>query len=215
MFSGMDPLNLILLAVAGFVLWRLWSMLGTRTGFEKPPIVLQPTTEKRPAPEAPVEGEILAPEAQDPVWKGYAVEGSDIAKGLEEIAARTQGFKASTFVRGAVMAYEMVLEAYAKGDKPALKLLLAKEIYDSFASAVDARNAQGHSTTFQFVGVKSSDIKRASLSGNKAQVEVAFVSEMIEGENNTIRTVTDRWTFERDVNSRDPNWKLLATEDDA
>jgi predicted lipid-binding transport protein (Tim44 family) len=226
MFSGMDPINLVLLAVAGFVLWRLWSVLGTRTGFEKPPIVLQPAPDKRASTETPKEGEVLEPETRDPVWKGHAAEGSEAALGLEAIAGRTPGFTATSFVRGANMAYEMVLEAYAKGDKPALKPLLAKEIYESFAAAIDARTAQGHATTFQFVGVKSSDIKRASLSNNKAQVEVAIVSEMIsattdkqgavvEGEIGAIRTVTDRWTFERDVTSRDPNWKLLATEDDA
>jgi predicted lipid-binding transport protein (Tim44 family) len=223
----MDSLNLILLAIAAVVVWRLWSVLGTRTGFEKPPIVLQPAPEKpKTGVDEPRQGEILDPENKPPVWQGHAVEGSELAKGLEEIAARSAGFTVSSFIRGANAAYEMVLEAFAKGDKPALRPLLSKELLDSFAGAIDARNAKGQSMLFQFVGVKSAELKRAALLGSKAQVEVAFVSEMIsattdkagepvDGDSKAIRTVTDLWTFERDVGSRDPNWKLIATDDDA
>lgn len=222
----MDPLNLILLAVAAIVVWRLWAVLGTRTGFEKPPIVLKPVPEKqKPVDDAPVqEGEVLPPETRDPVWKGHASEGSEIAKALEAIASRASGFTAASFIGGANMAYEMILEAYAKGDKQQLKPLLSKELMDNFAAAIDARMAKGHESSFQFVGVKATDIQRASLQGNKAQVEVAFESEMIsstrdksgtvvEGDATAIRTVSDIWTFERDVSSRDPNWKLVATDD--
>jgi predicted lipid-binding transport protein (Tim44 family) len=148
-----------------------------------------------------------------------------VAKGLDAIAMRSADFTASSFVGGAGIAYEMVLEAFAKGDKQALKPLLSKELFDSFASAIDTRAAAGQSMTFQFVGVKSTDIKQAALNGNKAQVEVAFAAEMIsatldkagavvDGDAKAIRTVTDLWTFERDVTSRDPNWKLVATDDD-
>jgi predicted lipid-binding transport protein (Tim44 family) len=228
MSSVMDPLNLILLAVAAVVAWRLWGMLGTRTGFEKPPLVLRPQQENRPQPSSPtpVEGEVLEPENRPPVWQGHAVADSAEAKGLEAIAERSPGFTASSFIWGAKSAYEMILEAYAKGDKAALKPLLAKDIMDSFGSAIDARKAEGQSMTFQFVGVKAADIKRAELIGNKAQIDVAFTAEMIsatldkagsvvDGDGKAIRTVTDFWTFERDVTAKDPNWKLVATEDDA
>ena len=226
MNSAFDSLNLILLVIAAVVAWRLWSVLGTRTGTEKPPIVLTPTT---PPPRAdnsnaPVEGEILPPEPQKPVWTGYAPEGSALALGLEAIAAKSQGFSVKSFLAGASAAYEMVLEAFAKGDKQALKTLLSKELLDSFNAEIDKRNAQGHSMKFQFVGVKSAELKRAAMNGNKAQIEVAFASDMIsatmdksaavvEGDDQAIRTVSDLWTFERDVTSRDPNWKLIATDD--
>jgi predicted lipid-binding transport protein (Tim44 family) len=228
MSSGMDPFNLILLAVAAIVVWRLWSVLGTRTGLEKPPVVLQPAPEKTKPPLADEvkEGEVLEPENREPVWKGYATDGSDAAKALDAIAQRTPGFTATSFIRGANVAYEMVLEAYAKGDKAALKPLLSKELLESFASAIDGRMAKKHTTHFQFVGIKSATIKRATLNGNKAQIEIDYSSEMIsathdasgkaiEGDDTSIRTVTDLWTFERDVASRDPNWKLVATEDNA
>jgi predicted lipid-binding transport protein (Tim44 family) len=226
MNSAFDPLNMILLVIAAVVAWRLWSVLGTRTGLEKPPLVLTPKTQQPKAENAntPLDGEVLTPEYQKPVWTGYAEEGSALAKGLEAISAKSQGFTAQSFVRGASSAYEMVLEAFARGDKQALKPLLSKELFDSFSSEIDKRNAQGHSMKFQFVGVKSADMKRATLNGNKAQVEVAFASEMIsatmdksaavvDGDDLAIRTVTDLWTFERDVTARDPNWKLIATDD--
>jgi predicted lipid-binding transport protein (Tim44 family) len=226
MNSAFDPMNMILLVIAAVVAWRLWSVLGTRTGLEKPPIVLTPKTQQPKAENAntPLDGEVLAPENQKPVWTGYAEEGSALAKGLEAISVKSQGFTAQSFVRGASSAYEMVLEAFARGDKQALKPLLSKELFDNFSSEIDKRNAQGHSMKFQFVGVKSADMKRAMLNGNKAQVEVAFASEMIsatmdksaavvDGDDLAIRTVTDLWTFERDVTARDPNWKLIATDD--
>jgi predicted lipid-binding transport protein (Tim44 family) len=222
----MESLNLILLVIAAVVAWYLWSLLGTRTGFEKPPIVLQPTPEKTKPQDLDVrEGEVLEPEARPPVWQGYAKEGSDVAQGLETIAKRSPQFTVTSFVQGAKTAYELVLEAYAKGDKPALKPLLSKELLDSFAAAIDTRSANGETMTFRFVGVKQADIRRALLQGNKALIDVAFVAEMIsatvgktgetlDGDAKAIRTVTDLWTFERDVTARDPNWKLIATDDD-
>jgi predicted lipid-binding transport protein (Tim44 family) len=227
MVAGMDPINLVLLAIAAVVVWRLWSVLGTRTGFEKPPIVLQPAPEKaneNQRPQAPLDGEILAPENKPPVWQGHAAEGSAVAQGLESIEARSPGFSVSSFLRGASAAYEMVLEAFASGNKKALKPLLASDIFASFSGAIDERVAQGRSMKFQFVAVKSTELKRAHLSGNLAQIEMAIVAEMIsatldkdgtvlEGDDKAIRTITDTWTFERDVTSRDPNWKLVATED--
>jgi predicted lipid-binding transport protein (Tim44 family) len=228
MSSVMDPLNLVLLAIAAIVAWRLWGMLGTRTGLEKPPFVLRPTPESQPASDKakPIEGDILEPENRAPVWQGHAKSGSEQAAGLEAIAEHSPGFTATSFVWGAKSAYEMVLEAYAKGDKPTLKPLLSKEIMESFAAAMDARKADGQSMTFQFVGVKSADIKRAELTGNRAQIDVAFAAEMIsatldkngeviDGDAKAIRTVTDLWTFERDVTAKDPNWKVVATEDNA
>lgn len=226
MSSAMDPINLVLLAVAAIVMWRLWSVLGTRTGTEKPPIVLQPEKEKPRSNEtiAPENPEVLDPVDKPPVWKGHAAEGSSLASALEAIAARIPGFTVPSFLRGATIAYEMVLEAYANDNRPALKNLLSREMLDSFTSALDARKAKGHAMRFQFVGVKNAVVHNASLTGNKAVLEVDLTAEMIsatldrdnktvDGDEKSIRTVTDRWSFERDVTARDPNWKLVATDD--
>jgi predicted lipid-binding transport protein (Tim44 family) len=193
---------------------------------EKPPIVLRPVPDqsKPSVPDLKQDNAPAETKPEFPVWQGHAEAGSTLAQGLEAIAAKTTGFTVPSFISGASVAYEMVLEAYAAGNKPALKNLLSKELFDSFASAIDARNAKGHSMKFQFVGVKAAKITQAALNGNKAQVEVDFNSEMIsatldksagvvDGDDKSIRTVTDLWTFERDVTSRDPNWKLIATDD--
>lgn len=225
----MDPLNLVLLAIAAVVAWRLWSVLGTRTGLEKPPVILTPVPSQQPRmgpQDKPLEGDVLEPENAKPVWQGVAPEGSELAKGLESISAKARDFNVNSFIRGAGVAYEMVLEAFAKADKAALKPLLSKELYESFAREIDARAAKGHSQKFQFVGVKSATLKQASLQGNRAQLDVDFAADMIsatvdasgnvvDGDTQAIRTVTDLWTFERDVTARDPNWKLIATDEDA
>jgi predicted lipid-binding transport protein (Tim44 family) len=227
MNSVFDSMNLILLVIAAVVAWRLWSVLGTRTGLEKPPIVLRPNTPPAKADNTntPLEGEVLPPEPAKPVWAGFAEEGSALAQGLEVIGAKSPDFTVRSFIQGATAAYEMILEAYAAGNKTALKPLLSKELCDSFSAEIDKRNGLGHSMKFQFVGVKKAEVKRALMNGSKAQIEIDFASEMIsattdksaaviDGDDRAIRTVTDRWTFERDVSSRDPNWKLIATDDD-
>jgi hypothetical protein len=111
----------------------------------------------------------------------------------------------------------------AKGDKPALKNLLSKDVFDGFAGAIDSRLALGQRVESRFVGIDKAKIQQASLNGRKATITMEFVSELIsatydkageviDGDPKEIRQVTDVWTFERDVGSRDPNWKLVATE---
>ena len=235
---NLDPLNILLLAVALVVFWRLKSVLGTRTGTEKPS--LDPFETKRgevqkgreasdstlrfPQTGPATEQANADREPPVPAWTGYAEPGSDLAASLEQIAEADPGFAPRSFVEGAKMAYEMIVEAFAKGDKTALKNLLSKEVFDGFARAIDERQAQGHRIESRFVGVDKATIQSASLQGGKrATITMAFVSELItatydkagdviDGDPKEIREVTDVWTFERDVSSRNPNWKLVATE---
>lgn len=232
-----DPLNILLLAVALVVFWRLRSVLGTRTGTEKPPF--DPFRSKRsdagtaqdaggaparlPSNAPPATGEASDREPPPPIWKGYAAEGSPIASALEAIAESDPSFTPKSFVEGAKLAYEMIIDGFAKGDKPALKNLLSKEVFDGFASVIDSRASQGQRVESRFVGIDKAVIRQASLDGRKASLTMEFVSELIsatydksgqviEGDPRDIREVTDVWTFERDVSSRNPNWKLVATE---
>jgi len=228
MSSLFDPLNLILLAVALVVLWRLRSVLGTRTGHERPPMPAPAANPRRDQEPAVNDGPPLGVDDREPpkpVWHGVAAEGSDVAKALESIAARSPGFDANQFLDGAKLAYEMILQAYAAGDKAALRPLLGNDVLQSFGGAIDRRKTDGAHFVFQFVGVKSASLSRAALDGRNAQLTVCFHSEMIqalvakdgtvlEGNDKGIRVVEDIWTFERDVTSRDPNWKLVATDDD-
>jgi predicted lipid-binding transport protein (Tim44 family) len=232
-----DPLNMILLAVALIVIWRLRSVLGQRTGAERPPIDPYASTRKT-APEAangnvlnfPGEAKQIAPSKNDepatPEWTGFASEGSSVAKGLEAIAAADPGFSTRSFVEGAKIAYELIVEAFAKGDKTALKPLLSKEVYDGFAEVIDERARKGEKIDAQFVGFEKAEIAGASLMAKRAGMTMRFVSQMIsttldkdnrivDGDPKEIRQITDVWAFERDVSSRDPNWKLVATEQPA
>lgn len=224
----LDPLNIILLAVAAIVLWKLKSVLGERTGLEKRPQDPAPMRVERdnvvrlPGQNVP---DVQPGLESEPVWKGYAEKNSAVAIGLEAIVVESRGFDVPSFMGGAKAAYEMILEAFAKGDKSALKPLLSKDVLESFAAAVDQRVKDGQSMAMQFVGVKSAKIESAKLDGKRAQIAVRFVGEMIssvtdrdgnviEGDNKHVRDVHDLWTFERDISTRDPNWKLIDTSDD-
>jgi predicted lipid-binding transport protein (Tim44 family) len=232
-----DPLNLLLLAVALVVFWRLRSVLGTRTGNERPPIdpfgtkpadvrkpgEAQGTVVRFPQNEEAEPRRGLEPEPAEPVWKGYAEEGSDLARTFERMAESDPSFTPRSFVDGAKMAYEMIIEGFAQGDRKTLKNLLSKEVFDGFSAALDSREAAGQRVESRFVGIDKATIAAASLIGNKASITMEFVSELIsatyaksgelvDGDPKEIREVTDVWTFERDVTSRDPNWKLSATQ---
>lgn len=236
----LDPLNLLLLAAAIFAFWRLYSVLGTRTGNERTPF--DPRIEKPDAretlPPAPVTDlkpasssenlpkPVRMPEETPPVWAGFAPEDSPVAASLERIAAADRGFAPKRFLEGAKIAYEMVVEAFAKGDKSALKPLLGREVFDGFSRAIDSRNASGQKLVSRFVGIDKAEIIAAELVGSRAALTLRLVSEMIssttdrdgkivDGDPNEVRQVTDVWTFERDVTSQDPNWKLVATEEPA
>jgi predicted lipid-binding transport protein (Tim44 family) len=214
-----DPVNIILIAAALIIFWKLKSVLGQRTGFERPP--MQAPAKPQPNLRVIENPEYIPP---DPVWQGHAVENSELAKGLEAISKTQKDFSVTEFMVGAQAAHEMILEAYAKGDKAALKPLLSKSVYESFGQYIDDAKKSGQNKVFQFVGLKSAKIQTATLDGNRAAVAVLFISETIsalldkngktvEGDSQSVTETTDFWTFERDLTSTNPNWKLVAADD--
>jgi len=238
-----DPLNLVLAAIALMVVWRLRSVLGQRTGTERPPIdpyapprrtngsapvetgsgkVLEfPTGKEEPAKKPEVDAEPKAP-----VWTGYAAAASPLAAGFEKLLKADPAFQPKEFLEGAKLAYEMIVEAFAKGDKPALKNLLSKEVFDGFAKAIDGRGQASEKLDFQFVGFEKVDYTSVALAGKRASIVVKFASQMIsatfdkagaliDGNPREVRDITDIWTFERDVAQKDPNWRVVATETQA
>ena len=232
-----DPLNILLLGVALVVLWRLRSVHGTRTGNEKPPVDPFQVSKQGSAPTPDKTGTIIRfPQPQTaeparesdeepppPVWAGFAAAGSELAQTLEKLAASEPMFSPNAFVEGAKAAYEIIIEAFAKADKPALKDLLSKEVFDGFSTAIDNRVAAGNRIEQRFVGIERAVMQGGSLVGSKASITMQFVSEFIsatysrageivDGDPKQIREVTDVWTFEKDVTSRNPNWKLVATQ---
>jgi predicted lipid-binding transport protein (Tim44 family) len=223
-----DPLNLLILAIAVVILFKLRSVLGRRTGHERPPVDFglpkraENGSGREMAPPIGREPAASLPEAAEPVWTGYADRGTPLAENLERIATADPRFTPRSFLEGAKLAYEMIVSAFAQGDKPSLKNLLSKDVYEGFAGAIDSREKSGERMQSRFVGIDKADIVSAELIGRRALITVKFISqlisatlnragEVIDGDPKQIREVTDVWTFERDVSSRDPNWRLVAT----
>jgi predicted lipid-binding transport protein (Tim44 family) len=236
MNQAFDPLNLLILAVAVIIFFRLRSVLGARTGHERryDPLAkgagkdVQTSDNVVPGPgrEREEEPKLGLPEeeAAKPVWQDYAAPGSAAAKGLEAIAGADPGFSPKGFLEGARIAYEMIVTAFAQGDRKTLKPLLSREVYSGFSQALDERQARGETLESRFVGIDKSEIVNAALVGRRAQVTVRFLSEMItvlrgrdgaiiEGDEKRVSEISDVWTFEREAGSSDPNWKLVATEE--
>ena len=235
MNQAFDPLNLLILAIAVVVILRLRSVLGKRTGNERPPVDPYAAQRRAEKPQAP--GNVInlpqrdnAPEnpvlqqPAEPVWTGYAEAGTTVAKGLERIAAADGQFSTKTFVEGAKVAYEMVVTAFAQGDRQTLKNLLSRDVYEGFARAIDDREKAGQILESRFVGIDKTDMTAADLKGKRASITLRFIAEfisatldrageVIEGDPKQVRQITDVWTFERDTASRDPNWKLVATDE--
>jgi predicted lipid-binding transport protein (Tim44 family) len=229
--------TIIFLALAVFIFLRLRSVLGRRTGRERPPpydaysardAVRSPAAEKvvtlptRPAEAAPrPAGAAQQPSADR--WKGIAETGSAVASGLDAILAADTSFDAQHFITGARAAYEMIVSAFASGDRRQLRELLSREVYDGFDAHISQREGRGETLETKFVSIDSSTITAAELRARAAQITVRFVSKLIsvtrdrngaviDGNAERIADVTDIWTFARDVTSRDPNWKVAATE---
>jgi predicted lipid-binding transport protein (Tim44 family) len=231
-----DIYTIIFLALAVFIFLRLRSVLGQRTGRERPPYDPYSARDAvRPAPSndkvVTLPGRSSETVAKPPVpeaapaerWKGVAEPGSAVAAGLDAVAAADSSFDAKHFLAGARAAYEMVVTAFAQGDQRTLKNMLSREVFDGFDAAIRERETRGETVETRFVSIDKAEIVAAELRGRTAQVTVRFVSQLIsvtrdregnviEGAPDKVTEVTDVWTFARDVSSRDPNWKLVATE---
>ena len=228
-----DIYTIIFLALAVFIFLRLRSVLGQRTGRERPPNPYSVRDAMRGATNdnvvtLPGRGGETAQkpvETSDPAepWKGIAETGSALAAGLDSIAREDKTFDVKHFIAGARAAYEMIVLAFAEGDRRSLKNLLSREVYEGFEGAIRERENKGETVETRFVAIDKSDIAGVELRGRTAQITVRFVSQLIsvtrdkagnviEGNPDKVTDVTDVWTFARDLSSRDPNWKLLATE---
>jgi predicted lipid-binding transport protein (Tim44 family) len=238
MSNVFDIYTIIFLALAVFIFLRLRSVLGQRTGRERPPY--DPYSVRRSAGDKVVAmpgraGDAPAPtETVRPVeatesgasadhWKGIAQPGSALASGLDAIVADDRSFDPKHFIAGARAAYEMIVIAYAEGDRRTLKNLLSREVFDGFDAVIKEREARGETAESRFVSIDATDITGAELRGRTAQITVRFVSHLVsvtrdrsgnvvDGNPDKVTDVTDIWTFARDLSSRDPNWKLVATE---
>jgi predicted lipid-binding transport protein (Tim44 family) len=228
-----DIYTIIFLALAVFIFLRLRSVLGQRTGSERSPYDVAPTKDAGPAGKSnvvPIPG-LGAPPAAAPLtdvpaadrWKGFAEPETVAAKGLDAIAAATPGFNIAHFIDGARSAYEMIVLAFAQGDRRTLRDLLSPEVLEGFEAAIRGRETRGEAMETRFVSIDKASLENAEVKGRTAQITLRFVSQIVsatrdkagnvvDGNADQVTDVTDVWTFARDTSSRDPNWKLVATE---
>ncbi len=241
MSDAFDLTTLFFLVLAVVIFLRLRGVLGRRTGNERPPFdpYSQRDVNQKPGDEAANEGNVITmpgtakiepanaeqrnEEEPEPVWGGHAEPDTPLANALDEIAAADNTFTPAGFLDGAKVAYELIVTAFADGDRRTLKNLLSKDVFGSFDSAISDRQKRKETMESSFVGIDKASIIEAEFKDRKARVTVKFVSELIsatkdsegriiDGDPKRVREVVDIWTFSRDVSSRDPNWQLVATE---
>jgi predicted lipid-binding transport protein (Tim44 family) len=217
-----DPINFLLLIAAITVLWWLKSVLGQRTGFErtsKEIEIIPPSSKLNVEQDRPIK-------TINEDWAQYAEPGSALNLGLESLKKAQPEFNIKHFLDGAKSAHEMILVAFAKGDKKSLKPLLSRAVYESFEKAIDQDNAARNTRIFKFVGINSAKLYSAELEKKTIALGVKFESEIISatlngkqevisGDEKAVSTLKEYWIFEREMNSRDPNWILVATQDEA
>lgn len=228
MDEGVQLLDIILFAaIAAFLVLRLRNVLGRRTGHDSRPD-FDPFKQKQES-----RGGAGAEESDDKVIQlpggrrqeeaAFEADGDDpVSAGLTQIRLADRSFDPDGFLQGARAAFEMIVMAFASGDKETLRGLLADEVYADFARAIDQRAEEGQSLETTLVNVLEPEIIEAELQGRNAMVTVKLVSEqvnvtrddegrIIEGDPSDVVKMTDIWTFARNTRSRDPNWALVAT----
>ena len=211
---------LVLAGIAIFLILKLRSVLGTRDGFEKPPI---PLDDVRPQVRRDFE---VIDGGPDRDITDHAAEGSDAARALAEMKRAEPGFTVGPFLQGARSAYEMILIAFEKGEMDKIRPFLSDDVESSFAEAIAQRERDGLTIEASFVGMKELALHDATFTkaSGFAEISVRFVGEqtyvvrnkageIVEGSPREIKKSRDIWTFARQMGSNDPNWQLVATGD--
>lgn len=210
---------LVLVGIAVFLIIRLKSVLGTREGFEKPPI--DPSS--IPEPSRPSRFEVIEG-GPDRDIVDHVPDGSAAAKSLAAMKMAEPGFGVSEFLGGAGGAYEMILMAYENGDIEQIRPFLSAEVFDTFAASVAHRQEQGLTIEASFVGLREAALQDATYDREtgEAEITVRLVAELtsvvrnasgevVEGDPHQIKRQRDVWTFARVMGADDPNWQLVAT----
>ncbi|MBV9330701.1 MAG: Tim44 domain-containing protein [Alphaproteobacteria bacterium] len=219
--QGSALLDIVLIAVTGGLLFRLYIVLGRRTGNERTREDFRlsgPAATPRPSDKvvAITDRSALKPEAPQ------AVSGDPTAQALAHIRLLDRAFDSDRFLSGARAAYEMIVTAFASGDRKTLKPLLSDEVYSAFDEAISSREQKQHKVAFTFVGLRDIKIVHAGVKDRNAEITVSFAAQfisstsdaegkLVEGDAKAVRDVNDIWTFARDLRSRDPNWTLVGT----
>ena len=229
--GSFDFVTIFFLVAAVVIFLQLRSVLGRRTGSERPPFDPYSKRESVGETDSPDRGKVVtlprrdADEEENPyaAVDSFAAPGTPLNDQLRALVKTDPAFSPKEFVAGARMAYEMVVVAFADGDRKTLKNLLSREVFEGFDAAISEREAKGEVVRSSFVGIEKADIVSAEVKDSEANVTLRIVSQLIsatydkagalvDGDAETVAEVNDLWTFARDIRSRDPNWKLIATE---
>ena len=215
-------IQLVVLAViAVFLILRLRSVLGTRTGFEKTPVA--PPSEARGRRPGRPDLEVVEGRPDRDVVD-HVPEDSEAARALLAMKAADPSFSVGEFLGGARAAYEMILMAFERGDLAPVRAFLAPEVHEAMARVVEDRAQRGLKVEATFVGISDLGVRDATFdrASREAEVSVRFTGEMtsvvrdragdvVEGSPSEIKRQRDVWTFARTMKAGDPNWILVAT----
>ncbi|MEE2565382.1 Tim44/TimA family putative adaptor protein [Hyphobacterium marinum] len=205
----MEVITLLISAAAAvFIAFRLYQVLGRKTGH---------------TPEAPAARPSPPAAGTDTPADRVSGFAGPAESGLTAIAGQDPGFDPGGFLSGADAAYRLIVEGFAKGDKDALRPLLTEKVYARYAAAIDEREARGETTTTEIERIARAGIEDAELDGKTARIRVRFKAdiatetksksgERISGDLSRIAEVEEIWSFERQADSRDPNWRLAGVK---
>ncbi len=192
---------LIFAALAGVVLYQLYAVLGRKVGRQpedNPDLTARTALAGPTPPRVSTDGVILS--------------------GLAAVRARDPGFDVDHFLQGARGAYELIVRAFAGGDRAALRGLVSADVMRGFEAVIAQREAEGRTEVVEFLQPVRADLEDSRLEGDFARMKVRFLGEFRsrtkgpEGEGVDDRRTAEHWTFERPLTSRDPNWTLVRVD---
>lgn len=213
------PIDLILFGmIAAFLVLRLRSILGRRTGFERQAPPAQPGPARRP--KGPIIEGQAEPPMPPPVTRTVPAAASPLGEVLANMRRHDASFDPDRFLAGADQAFRMIVAAFAAGDRVTLRSLLSDETYRAFETAISEREKSGETQISEIRGIHSMGIEEAALNGRIGSVTVRIVSDQVSyvkdrdgrplSGTDAVTEITDIWTFERDLGQQDPTWRLVA-----
>ena len=212
---GAIPIDLILFGmIAAFLVLRLKGILGRRAGFERPAAQAVPPREAQAAP--------MQPAGRDAAIATRTIPEPASATGqtLMRMKALDSAFEPGSFLDGAEKAFQMIVRAFAAGERAALRPLLSDDTYHAFEAAIATREKAGHAQITDIRAIHAMTIERADIRGTTGAITVRFVSDQVNltqdqaghpvTGTDAVTEINDLWTFERDLNLTDPAWHLVA-----
>lgn len=213
---GRFPVDLVLFGmIAAFLILRLRSILGRRTGFERPPV-------QNFTPPGPVQGPTIEGRAEPPAGPARPVPDpqSTLGKTLDRMRSIDRSFDPATFLSGAEGAFRIIVAAFAQGNRNEFRNLVGDDVFNSFDLAIAAREQAGHTQTSEVQSIEGATIENATLRGTVAQITVRFLSDQISltkdaqghivAGTDAVTEIVDLWAFDRDLSARDPAWRLVS-----